>query len=150
MSPSLWPAPRGGGSIDLTAASAPHAAGVSLEVEVDLTAGSGGDTSGGADAMFESSEGVEEVSSGGEPEIVGLTCGSRPRETGHAAKGDGGGDEDVEWEDVEEEPTGGAEGGPGKGTTEGTWRDRMAARQRYWSTSHGFRLGEFSWPLTYI
>jgi hypothetical protein len=53
-----------------------------------------------------------------------------------------------EWEDVEPEPAGGGGGGSsGPAATEdaaknaGGWRERMAQRQQFWSTSHGFKMG---------
>ena len=62
--------------------------------------------------------------------------------------GSGGDDDGMEWEDVGlPGPGGGGDGsvGGGGGRDNGSlsddWRERMAARQRFWSTSHGFRLG---------
>lgn len=66
-----------------------------------------------------------------------------------------GDDEDVVWEDVGAGSNGAAgdhrssedhhgaqeEGGGGRGPQPQHWRERMAARQKFWSTSHGFRMG---------
>ena len=51
--------------------------------------------------------------------------------------------DELEWEDVGGSGDVGVSGSSGSANAlqSGDWRERMAARQRFWSTSHGFRLG---------
>ncbi|KAL4452206.1 hypothetical protein ABPG75_007868 [Micractinium tetrahymenae] len=55
---------------------------------------------------------------------------------------EGGSDEDLGWEDVEQDSPGRAEQQrQQQGAAPQHWRQRAAQRQKYWSLSHGFQMG---------